>query len=45
MLLEYIPTEEWDAEIFTNALLRCKFKFHRDRIKVDDDPFLVEREF
>ena len=38
MLLEYIPTEEWDAEILKNALLRCKFEFH------DDDPFLVERE-
>eukprot|EP00253_Pinus_taeda_P025505 PITA_25505 len=43
MLLDYIPTEEKDADILTKALLRCKFKFHRDRIEVVDNPFLVER--
>ena len=44
MLLEYIPIEEHDANILTKALLRCKFKFHRGRIGVVDNPFLVERE-
>jgi len=44
MLLEYIPMEEKDADILTNALLRCKFEFHRDGIGVPDNPFLVERE-
>jgi len=44
MLLEYIPTEDQDIDILTKALSRCKFKFHRDRIGVADNPFLVERE-
>eukprot|EP00253_Pinus_taeda_P010446 PITA_10446 len=44
MLLDYIPTEEQDADILTKALSRCKFKFHRDRIGVVDNPFVVERE-
>jgi len=44
MLLEYIPMEEQDADILTKALSRCKFEFHRDRIRVADNPFLVERE-
>ena len=44
MLLGYIPMEEQDADILTKALSRCKFKFHRDRIEVVDNPFLVDRE-
>lgn len=44
MLLEYIPTKEHDANILTKALSRGKFEFHRDRIGVSDNPFLVERE-
>jgi len=44
MLLENIPMEEKDADILTKALARCKFKFHRDKIGVADNPFLVERE-
>lgn len=44
MFLDYIPTEEQDDAILTNALSRCKFEFHRDRIGVVDNPFLVERE-
>jgi len=44
MLLEYIPIEEQDANILTKALSRCKFEFHRGKIMVDDNPFLVERE-
>eukprot|EP00253_Pinus_taeda_P031823 PITA_31823 len=44
MLLEYIPTEEKDVDILTKELSRCKFKFHKDRIGVADNPFLVERE-
>jgi len=44
MLLDYIPIEEQDANILTKALPRCKFEFHRDRITVVDNSFLVERE-
>ena len=44
MLLQYISKEEQDADILTNALSKCKFKFHRDRIRVVDNPFLVDRE-
>eukprot|EP00253_Pinus_taeda_P022814 PITA_22814 len=44
MLLEYIPTEEKDVDILTKALSRCTFEFHRDRIGVADNPFLIERE-
>eukprot|EP00253_Pinus_taeda_P020510 PITA_20510 len=43
MLLQYI-SEEQDADILTKALSKCKFKFHRDKIGVADNPFLVERE-
>ena len=42
MLFEYIPTEEQDADILTKPLSRSKFKFHRSRIGVADNPFLVE---
>ena len=44
MLLLYVSTEEQDADILTKALSKCKFEFHRDRIGVTDNPFLVERE-
>jgi len=44
MLLEYIPIAEKDADILTKALSGYKFKFHRGRIGVADNPFLVERE-
>eukprot|EP00253_Pinus_taeda_P030959 PITA_30959 len=44
MLLEYIPTEEKEADILTKALSRCQFEFHKDMIRVTDNPFLVERE-
>jgi hypothetical protein len=44
MLLQYIPTEDQDADILTKALTRSKFEYHRDRIGVKDNPFLVERE-
>jgi len=44
MLLQYLSIEEQDADILTKALLKCKFEFHRDRIGVADNPFLVERE-
>ena len=44
MLLDCIPREEKDANILTNPLPKCKFEFHRDRIGVVDNPFLVERE-
>lgn len=45
MLLNYIPTEEQDADIFSKALSRGKFDFHRRGIGVYDNPFLIEREF
>jgi hypothetical protein len=44
MLLQYIPTEYQDADILTKALTRRKIEYHRDRIGVMDNPFLVERE-
>jgi hypothetical protein len=44
MLLQYIPTEDQDADILTKALTRRKFEYHRDRIGVNGNPFLVERE-
>eukprot|EP00253_Pinus_taeda_P003414 PITA_03414 len=37
-------TEEQDADILTKALSKCKFEFHKDKIGVTDNPFLVERE-
>ena len=44
ILLKYIPMEDQDADILTKALTRSKFEYHRDRIGVKDNPFLVERE-
>ena len=44
MLLQYIPTEDQDVDILTKALARRKFEYHRGRIRVADNPFLVERE-
>ena len=44
MLLQYIPTEDRDADILTKVLTRSKFEYHRDRIGVKDNPFLVEKE-
>jgi hypothetical protein len=44
MLLQYIPTKDRDADILTKVLTRRKFKYHRDRIGVKDNPFIVERE-
>eukprot|EP00253_Pinus_taeda_P026451 PITA_26451 len=44
MLLSYIPTEDQGADILTKALTRRKFEYHRDRIGVADNPYLVERE-
>eukprot|EP00253_Pinus_taeda_P031281 PITA_31281 len=44
MLLLYVSTKEQDANILTKEFSKCKFEFHRDRIGVTDNPFLVERE-
>ena len=44
VLPSYIPTEDQDANILTKALTRKKFEYHRDRIKVADNPYLFERE-
>ena len=44
MLLSYIPTEDQDADILTKALTRSKFEYHRGRIGVADNQYLVERE-
>ena len=44
MLLQYIPMEDQDADILTKALTRRKFEYHRGRIGVKDNPYLVERE-
>ena len=45
MLLSYIPAEDQDADILTKALIRRKFEYHRGRIGVADNPYLVERDF
>ena len=44
MLLQYIPTEDQDADFLMKTLTKRKFEYHRDRIRVKDNPFLVERE-
>eukprot|EP00253_Pinus_taeda_P033165 PITA_33165 len=44
ILLQYISTNEQDANILIKALSKCKFNFHRDRIEVADNPFPIERE-
>ena len=44
ILLLYVLTEVQDADNLTKALSRCKFEFHRDRIGVTNNPFLVERQ-
>ena len=44
MLFQYIPTEDQDADILTKALTRRKFEYHRGRIRVKDNPYLVKRE-
>eukprot|EP00253_Pinus_taeda_P021894 PITA_21894 len=44
MLLSYIPTEDQDADVLTKALTRSKFEYHKGRIGVVDNPYLVERE-
>ena len=44
MLLQYIPMEDQEVDILMKALTRRKFKYHRDRIGVKDNPFPVERE-
>ena len=44
MLLQYIPTEDQDADILTKVLTRGKFEYHRGRIGVKDNSYLVERE-
>ena len=43
MLLSYIPTEDQDADILTKTLTRSKFEYHQGRIRVADNPYLVER--
>ena len=44
MLLQYIPTEDQDADILTKVLTRRKFEYHRGRINVKDNTYLIERE-
>ena len=44
MLLQHIPTEDQDADILTKAIGKRKFEYHRGRIRVNDNPYLVERE-
>ena len=41
MLLSYIPIEDQDADILTKALTRSKLEYHRGRIGVADNPYLV----
>ena len=44
MFLQYIRKEDQDADILTKVLTRRKFEYHRGRIRVKDNPYLVERE-
>ena len=44
MLLQCIPTKDQDADILTKAVTKRKLEYHRDRIGVADNPYLVERE-
>ena len=44
MLLQYIPTKDHDEEILTKALEKRKFEYHRGKIRVADNAFLVGRE-
>jgi hypothetical protein len=44
MLLQYIRMEDQDVDILTKAITMRKFEYHRDRIGLKDNPFLVERE-
>ena len=44
MLLQYIPMEDKDAYSMTKVLTMRKFEYHRDRIGVKDNTFLLERE-
>ena len=44
MLLQYIPMKDQDADILTKVFTKRKFEYHRGRIGVKDNPFLVERE-
>ena len=44
MLLQYIPMEDQDAYILTKALGKRKFEYHRGKIRVKGNPYLVERE-
>jgi hypothetical protein len=36
--------EDQDVDILMKVLTRREFKYHRDKIGVKDNPFLVERE-
>ena len=42
MLLQDIPMEYHDADTLTKALAKRKFEYHKGRIGVADNPFLVE---
>ena len=44
ILLHYIPMEDQDADLLTKVLTRRKFEYHRGKIGVVDNPFLVEKE-
>ena len=44
MMLEYIPTEDKDANTLKKALSRGKIEFHKGNIGFTDNPFLVERD-
>lgn len=41
MLLQYIPTEDQDADILTKALAKSKFEYQRGMIKKLIIPFLL----
>jgi hypothetical protein len=42
--LQYIPTDEQLADIFTKPLVKGKFVFFRDKLRVVENTFLAKRE-
>jgi hypothetical protein len=42
--LQYIPTDEQSTNIFTKPLVKGKFVFFRDKLRVVENTFLSKRE-
>ena len=42
--LQYIPTEDQIADVFTKPLTAVKFVYFRDKLGMAENAFLAERE-